>query len=204
MGSLNRLGITARSLLLIPALSGCAHTVVDCLDNEASFIDDMITWVNDHTAAIQGNMTELYPHATRNIDDVADELNSARIKCSVMNVDPYALAEANSFTSVIYLNIEDNAPVGPTFSEVVDEYVNSGWNIQNMDPEYAQVYTDVFTHEPAHLTGLDDHTNEAGQEIGAIFNEDLPLEESLVARASVDEPTAWGSAAALVTLGVEF
>ena len=160
----------------------------------------MVGWVNDNTAAIQGNMTELHPQATKNIDDVVDELNSARIECSVMNVNPYALAEASSFTSVIYLNIEDNAPVGPTFSEVVDEYVSSGWNIQNMDPEYAQVYTDVFTHEPAHLTGLGEHTNEAGQEIEAIFNEDLPLEESLIARAAVDEPTAWGSSSALVTL----
>ena len=157
----------------------------------------MVGWVNDNTAAIQGNMTELHPQATKNIDDVVDELNSARIECSVMNVNPYALAEASSFTSVIYLNIEDNAPVGPTFSEVVDEYVSSGWNIQNMDPEYAQVYTDVFTHEPAHLTGLGEHTNEAGQEIEAIFNEDLPLEESLIARAAVDEPT---SSSALVTL----
>ena len=73
-----------------------------------------------------------------------------------------------------------------------------------MDSEYAQIYTGVFTHEPSHLAGLEQHTNEAGQEMSAIFKDGLPLEESLIAEAAVDEPTAWGSAAALVTLGVEF
>lgn len=195
--------------LVLPLFAGCEQEE-PCTSNEGTLIQEARLWVGDHTKEIQEEMNLIFPDSTRTADEISEELSAAKIECAVFPKNPYALAQTGPFGE-ISINVEL-----PFFSASADEFVQSGWYVDpypnsadcsvitpgeggETDISACVDYRSTLAHEAAHRSGLNGHTSEAGEIIGAT-DWDASLEQQYLYQAQADEVYAWGASAGLVAL----